>query len=130
VGVVGDRGRRLRLFFSGDTGYHADFKAIGERYGPFDVTMIETGAYDAQWADVHMQPEETLQAHLDLRGRWLLPVHNGTFDLALHAWDEPFERIQALAQARNVQLATPVMGERLSLSAPQQGSPWWAPVRD
>jgi L-ascorbate metabolism protein UlaG (beta-lactamase superfamily) len=120
----------LRLFFSGDTGYHADFRRIGERYGPFDVTMIETGAYDAQWADIHMQPEQTLQAHLDLRGRWLLPVHNGTFDLALHAWDEPFKRIQALAQARNVQLATPVMGERLSLSAPQQGSPWWAPVRD
>lgn len=122
--VAGD----LRVFFSGDTGYHADFKTIGERFGPFDVTMIETGAYDTQWADVHMQPEETLQAHLDLRGRWLLPVHNGTFDLALHAWDEPFERIHALAQARKVKLATPVMGERLSLAAPHAGvvgAAWW-----
>ena len=52
----------LRLFFSGDTGYHADFKTIGDRYGPFDVTMLETGAYDRQWAEVHMQPEQTLQA--------------------------------------------------------------------
>ena len=88
----------LRLFFSGDTGYHADFKTIGERYGPFDVTMLETGAYDAQWPDVHMQPEQTLQAHRDLKGRWLMPVHNGTFDLAMHAWHEPFDRIHALAR--------------------------------
>ena len=115
----------LRLFFSGDTGYHADFKTIGERFGPFDVTLMETGAYDAQWPDVHMQPEETLQAHLDLQGRWLMPVHNGTFDLALHAWHEPFDRIHALAQAHGVSLATPGMGERLSLAQPQAGQRWW-----
>jgi len=120
----------LRLFFSGDTGYHADFKTIGERYGPFDLTMIETGAYDKQWADVHMQPEETLQAHLDLKGRWLLPVHNGTFDLAMHPWNEPFERIHALAQAQSVALTTPLMGERLSLAAPHAGNAWWVRGQD
>ncbi|HEX9390365.1 MAG TPA: MBL fold metallo-hydrolase [Usitatibacteraceae bacterium] len=65
----------LRLFFSGDSGYFGGFKQIGERFGPFDLTMIETGAYDHDWPDVHMQPEQTLQAHLDLRGRHLLPVH-------------------------------------------------------
>ncbi len=118
----------LRVFFSGDTGYHADFKTIGERFGPFDVTFMETGAYDAQWPDVHMQPEETLQAHLDLRGRWLMPLHNGTFDLAMHAWHEPFDRILALAQARGVALATPGMGERLSLAQPQAGERWWQHV--
>ncbi len=115
----------LRLFFSGDTGYHADFKTIGERYGPFDVTMLETGAYDAQWPEVHMQPEQTLQAHLDLKGRWLMPVHNGTFDLAMHAWHEPFDRILALAEKNGVKLATPEMGERLSLAAPHEGQRWW-----
>jgi L-ascorbate metabolism protein UlaG (beta-lactamase superfamily) len=115
----------LRLFFSGDTGYHADFKTIGERFGPFDVTMLETGAYDAQWPDVHMQPEQTLQAHRDLRGRWLMPVHNGTFDLAMHAWHEPFDRIHALAEAAGVALATPGMGEQLSLTQPQAGQRWW-----
>jgi L-ascorbate metabolism protein UlaG (beta-lactamase superfamily) len=115
----------LRIFFSGDTGYHAGFKAIGERFGPFDVTLLETGAYDAQWADVHMQPEETLQAHLDLKGDWLLPVHNGTFDLAMHAWNEPFDRIHALAEARGVKLATPSMGEQLSLREPHAGQRWW-----
>ncbi|MES2353016.1 MAG: MBL fold metallo-hydrolase [Pseudomonadota bacterium] len=111
----------LRLFFSGDTGYHADFKNIGERYGPFDVTMLETGAYDSQWPDVHMQPEETLQAHYDLKGRWLMPVHNGTFDLAMHAWYEPFDRIYALSEADGIPLATPAMGELLSLRQPHAG---------
>jgi L-ascorbate metabolism protein UlaG (beta-lactamase superfamily) len=119
----------LRLFFSGDTGYHAGFRDIGERYGPFDVTMLETGAYDREWPDVHMQPHETLQAHLDLRGRWLLPVHNGTFDLAMHAWDDPFERIVGLADARGVPVTTPIMGEAVSLQEPQRGSAWWRALR-
>jgi L-ascorbate metabolism protein UlaG (beta-lactamase superfamily) len=119
----------LRLFFSGDTGYHGDFKTIGERYGPFDVAMLETGAYDSQWPDVHMQPEETLQAHRDLKGRWLMPVHNGTFDLAMHAWYEPLARIHALAVAGGIALATPAMGERLSLKQPHAGRRWWLEVQ-
>lgn len=118
----------LRVFFSGDTGYHAGFKTIGERFDPFDVTFMETGAYDPQWPEVHMQPEQTLQAHLDLRGRWLMPLHNGTFDLAMHSWHEPFDRILALAQAHEVPLATPAMGERLSLTHPQTGERWWQTV--
>ena len=97
----------LRVFFSGDTGYFDGFRTIGERLGPFDVTLIETGAYDAQWPYVHMQPEETVQAHIDLRGRWLVPIHNGTFDLAMHRWQEPFERVTALAIVRGVDLSTP-----------------------
>lgn len=115
----------LRIFFSGDSGYFNGFKAIGDAYGPFDLTLMETGAYDKRWAFVHMQPEETLQAHQDLRGRWLLPIHNGTFDLAMHAWEEPFERIGALAAAQGVALTTPVMGERLDIAAPHGGSAWW-----
>jgi hypothetical protein len=75
-----------------------------------------------------MQPEQTLQAHLDLRGRWLMPLHNGTFDLAMHAWHEPFDRILALAQARAVALATPAMGEHLSLAQPRAGERWWQSV--
>jgi len=117
--------RDLRVFFSGDTGYFDGFRTIGERLGPFDVTLLETGAYDAQWPYVHMQPDETVQAHLDLRGRWLTPVHNGTFDLAMHRWQEPFERVTQLAAAHGILLATPRMGERLDLSAPHRGERWW-----
>ncbi|VXC18057.1 Outer membrane protein romA [Massilia sp. 9I] len=118
----------LRLFFSGDSGYFKGFKTIGERFGPFDVAMVETGAYDKQWPDVHMQPEETLQAFLDLKGKWLLPVHNGTFDLALHRWQDPLERIAALAEAKGVALTTPEMGEPLSLAQPHAGQYWWRKV--
>lgn len=118
----------LRLFFSGDSGYFKGFKEIGAKYGPFDVALVETGAYDKQWPDVHMQPEETLQAFLDLNGKWLVPIHNGTFDLGLHRWQEPFERISALAAARGVAMATPEMGEPLDLLQPQAGQPWWRAV--
>ncbi|KLD78563.1 hydrolase [Xanthomonas hyacinthi DSM 19077] len=117
--------RALKVFFSGDSGYFDGFKAIGRRLGPFDLTLMETGAYDAQWPHVHMQPEQSLQAHLDVGGRTLLPIHNGTFDLALHAWHEPFERIVALAAAAAVPLATPRMGERVDLAAPAAGERWW-----
>ncbi|MFL9582709.1 MBL fold metallo-hydrolase [Stenotrophomonas sp. AB1(2024)] len=115
----------LRVFFSGDTGYFNGFKRIGERYGPFDIAFVETGAYDAKWPFVHMQPEQTVQAHQDLRGNWLVPIHNGTFDLAMHRWEEPFERVSALAAERGIALSTPVMGERLDLTAPHAGTPWW-----
>ena len=124
-----DTGTR-KLFFSGDGGYHDGFKEIGERYGPFDVALIENGAYNTDWPEVHMQPEETLQAFRDVRARWLVPVHNGTFDLALHPWYEPFERLAALARDAGVDVATPAMGERLSLDAPRAGEPWWRRAMD
>ncbi|TWI63029.1 L-ascorbate metabolism protein UlaG (beta-lactamase superfamily) [Pseudoduganella lurida] len=114
-----------RVFFSGDSGYFRGFKAIGDQFGPFDLTMIETGAYDANWPDVHMQPEQTLQAHIDLRGQVLLPIHNGTFDLAFHAWHEPLDRIAALADARGERLATPVIGQGIGLAAPHVDVRWW-----
>ena len=115
----------LKIFFSGDTGYFSGFKQIGAKYGPFDIALLETGAYDAQWADVHMQPEETIQAFLDLNSAWLVPVHNGTFDLGLHPWREPFERITALAESHGLAISTPEMGEPLDLKQPHAGSHWW-----
>lgn len=121
------RGER-KVFFSGDSGYFRGFKAIGDKYGPFDLTMVETGAYDPQWPDIHMQPEETMQAHIDLRGAVLMPIHNGTFDLAFHPWHEPFERIAALAAERGQQLATPVIGTPLSIGTPAVDQRWWRMV--
>ncbi|MBV1809379.1 MULTISPECIES: MBL fold metallo-hydrolase [Pseudomonas] len=117
-----------RIFFSGDSGYFDGFKTIGEHYGPFDLTLMETGAYNVEWPQVHMQPEETLQAHLDLRGRWLLPIHNGTFDLSMHAWHEPFDRILALAWEQNVTITTPMMGQPFYLDYPCRGMTWWMAV--
>ena len=117
-----------RVFFSGDSGYFDGFAEIGRRFGPFDLTLMETGAYNAQWPYVHMQPEQTVQAHRDLGGKWLLPIHNGTFDLSMHPWFEPFERVLALGNDAGVGIATPIMGERISIDAPHAGERWWRPV--
>jgi len=114
-----------RIFFSGDSGYFKGFKEIGDQYGPFDLTLMETGAYDPMWPDVHMQPEETMQAHIDLRGKVLMPIHNGTFDLAMHSWHDPFERISELAAERKQELATPAIGEALDIAQPAAATPWW-----
>lgn len=119
-----------RLFFSGDSGYFSGFKTIGAAFGPFDLTLMETGAYDAAWPGVHMTPEETLQAHRDLGGGRLLPIHNSTFDLALHAWFEPLERLASLMEASDETLLTPRIGEPLALAGVSEArtEAWWRPL--
>lgn len=117
-----------RLFFSGDSGYFDGFKKIGEKYGPFDLTMMETGAYDANWPGVHMQPEESIQAHLDLKGQSMLPIHNGTFDLSMHSWHNPFDRAVALGEAQQITVLTPEMGEPVSMQNTKRGRYWWGSV--
>jgi L-ascorbate metabolism protein UlaG (beta-lactamase superfamily) len=119
----------LRVFFSGDTGNFAGFKEIGAKYGPFDIALLETGKYDKQWPDIRRQPEERLQAFLDLKDVRLIPVHNGTFDLGLHRWQEPFDCIANLAAAHGVAVATPEIGEPLNLKRPHAGRPWWRDAR-
>lgn len=120
----------LKIFFSGDSGYFEGFKEIGQRLGPFNYTLMETGAYDENWSDIHMFPEEALQAHLDLKGQHLIPVHNGTFDLAAHNWFEPLERIAAAAEKHDVSILTPVMGEPINLVSPKNTNYWWRATED
>lgn len=117
------------IYFSGDSGYFDGFKQIGEKYGPFNIALIETGAYDNDWADIHMTPEQSVQAHLDLKGQVMVPVHNGTFDLAFHSWYEPLERVTAAAWQSGAILLTPVFGQQISLaSLPhhlETNTKWW-----
>lgn len=113
------------LFFSGDSGYFNGFKTIGEKYGPFDLTLMENGAYDDLWKYVHMQPKESLQAHIDLGGKVMLPIHNGTFELAFHSWTDPFEQLSKLAEAAGQTVATPIMGQRWQLNQPIPQLSWW-----
>lgn len=135
---MGDRNKTLwaswvvatpnhNLFFSGDSGYFDGFKTIGDTYGPFDITFIECGAYNKLWYKVHMFPEETVQAHLDLKGKLLHPIHWGTFNLSLHPWYEPMQRLTDAAQSKQVSIATPMAGETITQETPFQGTPWWAP---
>ena len=115
----------FRIFYGADSGYFGGFQEIGERFGPFDVTLLENGAYNERWRNIHMLPEDTVQAHADLRGRWMVPIHHGTFDLALHPWTEPMERMQALAAERGLQVCTPRFGEPVGLIAMESKGCWW-----
>lgn len=121
--------RPISLYFSGDTGYFTGFKEIGERFGPFDLALMENGAYNPQWHYVHMFPAETLQAFIDVNARVLVPVHNGTFDLSMHAWDDPLRQITELATRRAISIRTPVFGERVDIRAPAATHAWWTEVR-
>ncbi|GLP95118.1 MBL fold metallo-hydrolase [Paraferrimonas sedimenticola] len=116
---------RQNIYFSGDSGYFDGFKAIGERFGPFDLAMVETGAYSEQWADIHMLPEQSVQAAKDLQAKAMLPIHNSTFDLAMHDWYEPLERARTHAAALIQALVTPEMGQGLDLSNLPAQTPWW-----
>lgn len=113
------------LFFSGDGGYFGGFKEIGERFGPFDITLIENGAYNEHWPDIHMMPRQSIQAHIDLKGKAMLPIHNSTFDLSLHDWFEPLERTYVLALENEVRLITPIFGEAVSIKNPGNNYTWW-----
>jgi len=120
----------LKLFFSGDSGYFKGFKEIGDRFGPFDVTFMETGAYNKSWDDIHMMPNQSIQAHLDLNGKWIYPIHNGTFDLSLHAWFDPFEKVTNLSKQFNVKLLTPMIGTPINLLKPNSDNLWWKTFKD
>ncbi len=117
--------RHGKIFFSGDSGYFAGFKQIGDKLGPFDLTLIETGAYDKDWHNIHMTPEQSVQAHLDLNGKTMMPIHNSTFDLAFHAWSEPLTRVNQAAEDNSVTLATPIFGEVVTLGASRLNQQWW-----
>lgn len=123
--VVSRSGRTV--FHSGDTGMTAQFKEIGKKYGPFDLAFIKIAAYNENWPDIHLNPEQTVEANLDLRGKTLVPIHWGTFDLSLHSWYEPIERFVTSAELRKTRIMTPRMGEVVK---PEQheNEYWWRPL--
>lgn len=122
------KGPRHRIFHSGDTGPFAGFANIGAAHGPFDLTLIKIGAYDPTWPDIHLNPEQAVDAHRKLRGKLLLPIHWGTFNLAFHAWDEPADRVVAAAGA-GVGLIVPRPGESIEPSTARPTEPWWRAVQ-
>ncbi|OJD58532.1 MBL fold metallo-hydrolase [Bacillus sp. NH11B] len=122
-------GQETKVFFSGDSGYAPHFKEIGNKYGPFDLTLMECGQYDARWSAIHILPEETVQAHIDVKGELLLPIHWGAFTLALHEWSDPIERVTKEANRLRVNIATPQIGEAITLkSKGYPTSTWWREV--
>jgi L-ascorbate metabolism protein UlaG (beta-lactamase superfamily) len=120
-------GRNNRLYTSGDGGYGPHFKQIGEKYGPFDITLIEGGQYDQRWSSIHMMPEESIQAHLDVKGNNMMLIHWGAFTLAYHGWTDPVERAIREAKEKEVHLITPKIGEIVLLNGTVSVSDavWW-----
>lgn len=122
-------GQETKIFFSGDSGYAAHFKEIGDQYGPFHLTLMECGQYDTRWSAIHMLPEETVQAHIDVKGELLVPIHWGAFTLALHEWSDPIERAIKEANRLRIKIATPQIGESIMLkSKDYPTSSWWQEI--
>ncbi|MEL6591676.1 MAG: MBL fold metallo-hydrolase [Bacteroidota bacterium] len=123
-------GQQDTIYFSGDSSYGPHFKEIGEKYGPFDFAMMECGQYNKMWKDVHMMPEETAQAGVDVKAKLLMPIHWGAFTLALHSWTDPIERVSKKAKELGLTITTPKIGEPIFLrkeSFPTE--PWWEDVK-
>jgi L-ascorbate metabolism protein UlaG (beta-lactamase superfamily) len=116
------------VFFSGDTGLTDEYTAIRQRFGAFDLVMLEVGAFHPSWGDIHLGPENALKALALLGGGPFLPVHWGTFNLALHAWDAPVETLLELAPRQDAQLVMPRLGEPVEPSAAEKVTPWWRSV--
>ena len=120
------RGKQSNIFFSGDSGYGSHFKEIGERFGPFDLTFMECGQYDPRWASIHMLPEETVQAAIDVKSQRMIPIHWAGFCLSLHDWTDPIDRVKAASMQKSVSLSTPQIGEPVKIGSEHLPSHvWW-----
>ncbi|MDM0115146.1 MBL fold metallo-hydrolase [Variovorax sp. J22R133] len=123
------RSSRHSVFFSGDTGLTDEYRTIRERLGPFDLVMLEVGAFHPAWGDIHLGPENALKAHGLLGGGAFLPVHWGTFALATHDWDQPPETLLRLAPTTGAQLVMPRLGEAFEPAhADGKVEAWWRGV--
>lgn len=120
---------RHTVFFSGDTGLTTEYQAIRDRFGPFDLVMLEVGAFHPGWGDVHLGPDNALRALELLGGGAFLPIHWGTFNLGLHAWDEPAE-VLLQRGGTNAPLLMPRLGEAVEPAIETRLSPWWRAVEN
>lgn len=118
-------GNQRKLFLGGDSGYGKHFIDIGNKFGSFDLAILECGQYNEKWPVIHMQPEETVQAGIDLGAKTILPVHWGKFALAYHDWDEPINRFTQKANALNINHITPQIGEGYAFDKPHETKVWW-----
>lgn len=119
------KGPKHNIFFGADSGWFDGFKIIGDTYGPFDLTMLEIGAYGKHWPDIHMGPDHAANAHLALRGKVMMPIHWGTFSLAPHAWYAPIQRLVDLAKQKSIYLFSPEPGQPTQVTGVPFVSGWW-----
>jgi len=113
------------IYLGGDSGYDSHFKEIGEKHGPFDLAILESGQYNTMWPLIHMMPEETVQAAVDLKAKVMIPVHWGKFRLGMHPWNEPVKRVLKKAQELNMKVIAPRIGEPVYLNKEFTSVHWW-----
>jgi L-ascorbate metabolism protein UlaG (beta-lactamase superfamily) len=119
------KGTRHNIFFGADSGWFPGFEDIGNAYGPFDLAILEIGAYGQYWPDIHMGPDNASNANMALKGKIMMPIHWGTFNLALHPWYEPIERLTGYGKIKNIKLFIPKPGEPTEVK--EYNSEWWKP---
>lgn len=118
-----------KLFLGGDSGYDTHFKTIGDKFGAFDLALLECGQYNEDWPYIHMMPEQVVDAAKDLQAKVLMPVHWAKFKLSLHTWKEPIERVIKSAQEKNVKTTTPMIGQPVVIDSNYPQAEWWVAVR-
>ena len=118
------------FYFNGDSGYDIHYKQIGDSYGPFDLAFIDSGQYNERWREVHNMPEEAAQAVLDLKGKAMVPIHWGMFNLAMHDWFEPVEESEKYAKKYGIKLMTPKLGQLVSTERQNVFEKWWKDLID
>lgn len=121
-------GPKHNIFYGADSGWFPGFKDIGDQFGPFDLTMLEIGAYGKYWPDIHMGPIHAANAHLALKGKLMMPIHWGTFNLSTHAWYEPIEKLLDYAKEKKINLFIPEPGKPTSVGKQAVNSEWWRPI--
>ncbi len=121
------RDKTNNIYFSGDSGYSDHFSLIGERYGPFDITFIENGQYNLRQSMFHLYPEQTVLAFRDLKGKKLMSIHWGMFDLSDHNWFDPIEISNWFSSVTDVDHFTPIIGEIVDVLSSNKTTRWWKP---
>ena len=114
-----------KIWFSGDSGYGKHFKEIGKQLGPFDFAFMECGQYNENWHQIHMFPEESVQAAIDVQVKTIMPVHWAGFALAHHSWTEPVERFTAAADKQDIKYIVPQLGEIVTINTAKESFFWY-----
>jgi L-ascorbate metabolism protein UlaG (beta-lactamase superfamily) len=113
------------IFIGGDSGYDKHFREINKSFKDIKIAFLECGQYNTKWPYIHMQPEETVEAAIDLEAKILFPIHWGKFALAYHAWNEPAQRITSAAHEKEIKISIPKIGQEVNLESELPFTDWW-----
>jgi L-ascorbate metabolism protein UlaG (beta-lactamase superfamily) len=114
---------KQNIYFTGDGGYGPHFEDIGKRFGPFDIGFVECGQYNELWHQIHMYPEEAVQACIDAYIQKAMPIHWGGFALSLHTWKEPIIRFSEEAFLKKIDYFSPEIGQIFNTNS--HSTTWW-----